>query len=127
MHNSRRMGAGLALVFALILPGTVDAIPMRSDHVVIKSRADLSMHKLGRGLANIGTAVFEIPRMTSRTADDYGWWAASTIGLAKGVWYGALRLVTGVFEVVTFPLEIPKDYGPLLEPEFVFEDGDYAS
>ena len=120
MSDSHRMAAGLTLVLALILPG-VAVTEARTSDQASDSRVEQSLHKLGRGLTNISTAVFEIPRMTTHAADESGWITASTIGLVKGIWFGVLRAVTGVFEVVTFPLEIPKDYGPLLEPEFVFE------
>jgi len=116
------VAVGLVLSSALL-----NAAPVRAELPETNTRAELSMRKLGRGLANLVTAVFEIPRKTTQIAEESGWMAGSTIGLAQGVWLGCLRAVTGAFEIITFPLEIPKDYGPLLEPEFVFEGGlDYA-
>ena len=46
--------------------------------------------------------------------------------LYKGIPHGfgrmGLRLVAGIFEVITFYVEVPPGYKPLVHPEFVFGD-----
>ena len=49
-----------------------------------------------------------------------GYVAGATVGILQGVWRTVLRGVVGVFEVVTFPAEIPKGFKPILKPEFAF-------
>ena len=44
------------------------------------------------------------------------------IFLAKGIGMTIVRTGAGIYEVVTFPFPIPEDYGPVLEPEFVFSE-----
>jgi hypothetical protein len=44
-------------------------------------------------------------------------------GTGKGIYKGAMRLGVGVYEVVTFPLDVPANYQPIIYPETVFEDG----
>jgi len=88
-------------------------------------RVDGALHKLGRGLSNIATAPAELLRVPTLVSRKDGYVAGSTVGLVKGVWLVVVRAVTGVYEVVTFPVEVPKGYGPLLHPEFVWEHGDW--
>lgn len=81
-----------------------------------------TMTKLGRGIANIGTSPLEIIRMASITTNQEGFLAGSTAGLGKGLWRGVLRAVVGLYETVTFFVEIPEDFKPLIQPEYVFDN-----
>lgn len=76
--------------------------------------------KLGRGLANILTGWVELPKNIYDVSVEENPLAGLTIGLAKGVGMTIVRTGAGIYEVVTFPFPIPEDYGPVLEPEFVF-------
>ncbi len=76
--------------------------------------------KLGRGLANILTGWIELPKNIYDTSVEDNPLAGLTIGLAKGIGMTIVRTGAGIYEVVTFPFPIPEDYGPVLEPEFVF-------
>jgi len=78
--------------------------------------------KLGRGLANILTGWIELPKNIYDTSVEDNPLAGLTIGLAKGVGMTIVRTGAGIYEVVTFPFPIPEDYGPVLEPEFVFSE-----
>jgi putative exosortase-associated protein (TIGR04073 family) len=40
-------------------------------------------------------------------------------GIPKGMVKALVRSLAGVYEIVTFPLPVPSDYKPILEPEFV--------
>lgn len=77
--------------------------------------------KLGRGLANIFAGWAEIPKEIyerSRDAETLGSivFTAPVVGIAKA----AGRTAVGFFETVTFFLPIPEEYGPIIEPEYVF-------
>lgn len=78
--------------------------------------------KLVRGLLNIVSSPVEIVRSIQTTSNQesmtYGW----TVGLLLGIGDSAMRLGTGLFDVVTFPFSFPKqNKGPIIEPEFVWE------
>ena len=78
--------------------------------------------KLGRGLANILTGWIELPKNIYDTSVEDNPLAGLTIGLAKGIGMTIVRTGAGIYEVITFPFPIPEDYGPVLEPEFVFSE-----
>lgn len=87
---------------------------------------DGAMTKLGRGIANIFTSPAELLRTPSLHMQREGTLAGSTVGVIHGVWRMLLRGVTGVFEVVTFCAEIPKDFAPLMHPEYVWAHGNWV-
>ena len=90
------------------------------------SRLDGTMRKLGRGIADVATCPLELLRTPTLLTRRDGLIAGWSIGVVQGIWRTVLRGVTGVFEVATFYAEIPDGYGPLLKPEFVWENGDWA-
>jgi len=90
------------------------------------SRVDRMLHKLGRGIANVATCPGELIRTPELVGKRDGYLAAMTAGIVQGAWRTVLRGVTGVFEVVTFYMEIPKDYAPLMKPEYVFAHGEWV-
>ncbi len=82
--------------------------------------------KLGRGVANIGTGPLEILRTPALVGRADGYISAMTVGMLQGAWRVLLREVTGVFEIVTFAVEIPDNFAPLMKPEFVWAHGNWA-
>ncbi|MFC1674651.1 exosortase system-associated protein, TIGR04073 family [Candidatus Omnitrophota bacterium] len=101
---------GLILVVVLILS--------ISSMAYAKGPAD----KLARGIGNIYTAIFEIPQ----TIDEE--WTASNnaaigifAGLVKGTGCAAMRILSGVWDIVTFPAAAPAGYEPLFKPDYVFD------
>ncbi|MBI4343860.1 MAG: exosortase system-associated protein, TIGR04073 family [Candidatus Omnitrophica bacterium] len=78
------------------------------------------MRKLGRGIANIATGPLEILRGTQMTTNQDGYVAGWTVGVLKGAWWGVVREAAGVYEVLTFFVEIPPGFEPLVKPEYVF-------
>ena len=98
----------------VILFAVVFAVPGYCDDPV---------KKLGRGLSNVLTFPFEIFLQASRVNNSDGPVAAATWGLLKGVGMSGARLLTGVYEVITFPVPVPKDFAPIMkDPEFMFEE-----
>lgn len=86
--------------------------------------ADGPIKKLGRGLANVITCPLEILKGISDANTENGPIAAVTFGLLKGIFNTGVRAVIGVYEVVTFPIPLPRDYSPILtDPEFFLEEG----
>lgn len=85
--------------------------------------ADTPLRKLGRGVANVITCPLEIPKGISDANAESGFIAAFTFGIIKGVFNTGLRGLVGVYEVASFLIPIPQDYGPIItSPEFFFED-----
>ena len=78
--------------------------------------------KLQRGLTNIFTGWFEIPNNMSVGTSKHDFVSAFFIGLPKGCGMAIVRTAAGAYDTATFLLPLPKDYKPLLEPEFVIED-----
>ena len=79
-----------------------------------------SLRKLGRGIANVATCPIELPRTIEKVSLRDGYVAGATVGILQGVWRTILRGAVGVFEVVTFPIEVTEGFKPLLKPEFAF-------
>ncbi len=82
-------------------------------------------HKAGRGIVNVLTGWIEIPKQVhigSRSSNP-------VVGLARGAFKGlalaVLRSGIGLFEALTFPFEIPKDYASPYEqmelPDYAWE------
>jgi len=91
--------------------------------VVSSAYCDDALKKLGRGLANCVTFPFEIVEQIKNTNNSDGPVAGWTWGLLKGIGMTGVRAVVGVYEVVTFPIPLPKHYAPILkDPEFFAED-----
>ena len=78
--------------------------------------------KLNRGLTNIVTGWFEIPKNMSAATAKHDFVSAFFIGLPKGCWMTIVRTGAGIYDTLTFLFPVPKDYKPLLEPEFAFTD-----
>lgn len=78
------------------------------------------LRKLGRGLANVVTGVVEIPKGVQETFYEEGPVAAASWGLIDGIYKFFARTLTGIYEVVTFPIPLPADYEPIVQPEFLF-------
>jgi len=91
--------------------------------LVSTAHCDDALKKLGRGICNIGTCPLEVFEQIKRVSNDEGPMAGCSYGVVKGVSMMVVRGCAGVYEFVTFPFPVPKDYRPLLtDPEFFFEE-----
>jgi putative exosortase-associated protein (TIGR04073 family) len=116
MWPMRGQWAVMAIVTALLLcvgTGTAQAADAQKEY----GAGD----KFVRGLVNIVTAPWEIPaRIRKRTDGDNtvrGW----SLGTVHGIGFATARVVTGAFEVLTFPMSGAQAYAPVLEPEYAWE------
>ena len=78
--------------------------------------------KLFRGIANAATGWMEIPKNISQTWQQSGPGTGMTWGFVKGIGYAIARSVAGGFEIATFPIPVPEDYRPIMQPEYVLSD-----
>lgn len=124
---AKRSLRGIGVMAAAVIMLGIGAGVVSADETAKGgSRADGMLRKLGRGITNIVTCPGELIRTPELVGRKDGYLAAWSVGLLQGAWRTVLRGVTGVFEVVTFLVEIPEDYGPLMKPEFVFAHGEWT-
>jgi len=79
-------------------------------------------NKLLRGITNTLTGWVEIPKNIYDVTVETNIARGLTSGLVGGLGMGIVRTGAGVYEVVTFPIECPKDYGIILVPEYVLSE-----
>ncbi|MBT3378345.1 MAG: exosortase system-associated protein, TIGR04073 family [Lentisphaerae bacterium] len=97
--------------------GIVGFDPMGDDEELDPNTTREPARHLGRGLSNLATGIFEVPKNMHRVNRDRGGFAALTVGLAQGIWRFGTREAVGLMETVTFPM----GWKPILEPEFPFQ------
>ena len=83
-------------------------------------RASGALGKLARGVVNTVTGWVEVPKRIHQTSQTSGTAAGFTWGLVRGLGYGFIRTVGGIYETVTFPFPAPPDYRPVIQPDYVF-------
>ena len=105
------MRKSLALVLSLVLIFSLTSTGLAYDKV----------DKLNRGAINTVTGWVEVPKTMYEDAIEENVLSALLVGLGKGLYLGILRTAGGVYDIVTFPFDIPEGYVPILEPEFVFD------
>ncbi|MFH1381109.1 MAG: exosortase system-associated protein, TIGR04073 family [Candidatus Omnitrophota bacterium] len=80
------------------------------------------IEKVKRGAMNIISCPFEIGNGMKQANEQGGIGAAYSWGIVNGILRMGLRAIVGVYELVTFPIPIPKDYEPIMtDPEYFFE------
>jgi putative exosortase-associated protein (TIGR04073 family) len=116
MHHKRltTLALGLALVFAC----TAANAQRYGDEYRDTSCYSQMRHKLGRGLTNVFTGVVEIPKNISREWRKSDPVTGVIVGGVVGCGWAAGRTAVGVYETVTFPMPIPANYEPLMQPEY---------
>ena len=86
-----------------------------------EARADTPFMKFNRGLVNILTAPLEYGVQFLDFAQDGG----LVNGLFGGLFYGTTmtvaRELSGVYDIVTFPVPLPRGYAPWVEPDTPLE------
>lgn len=72
--------------------------------------------KLGRGVVNSLTGLWELPKDILTTYKSEGGPKALTIGFARGLVMGVYRTLVGLYEVVTFVIPAPAGYRAITDP-----------
>ncbi len=72
--------------------------------------------KLGRGVINTLTGIWELPINVLRTYKSEGGPKGLSIGVTEGFLAGLYRTMIGVYEVVTFPFPVPPGYEAITDP-----------
>lgn len=79
--------------------------------------------KFTRGMLNTVFFWTEIPKEVNRDWQNVDPLTGVFTGTGKGIYKGAQRFGVGIYEMVTFPLDSPANYQPIIYPETVMEDG----
>lgn len=83
------------------------------------------IHKMGRGVVNVLTGWIELPKQLHMGSQEDNPVVGLGSGLLKGAGLAVLRMGTGVYEAVTFPLPYPKDFASPYEhmelPDYAWE------
>ena len=107
MNNKRK---GTLFILLLVLIFGLSAVSYAENN---------AFSKLGRGAANTLTGWLEIPKNIYEVSTARNPLMGISWGLIKGLGWGIARTSVGLYEVATFPFPIPKDYGPIIRPDFV--------
>jgi putative exosortase-associated protein (TIGR04073 family) len=76
--------------------------------------AENAGHKLARGLEGIVTSPVEYLNQYQIASDENGVVASSATMVLGGTAMTVKRIINGAYDVVTFPVSLPKNYGLLL-------------
>jgi len=79
------------------------------------------LRKLQRGGLNIALSPMEIAHWLSQEKTSPSFIPTWLTNSMKGSAFAVGRALTGVYEVVTFPLPLPAAYEPVVYPEFLWE------
>ncbi len=87
---------------------------------------ELMAKKLGRGIMNVVSSPLELIRVPALVSRHEGVLAGGSVGLMQGAWHMLLRAGAGICEIITFPSHFPPEGKPLIEPEFVWANGNWV-
>ena len=76
--------------------------------------------KLGRGIVNVISSPGEYVLQTKKLMETNDPRTAYFGGILQGTCHMIKRIGGGIYEVVTFPIPIPKKYKPLMDPPTTF-------
>lgn len=121
MINSKRLN--IFLIVVALASMLLSGCSMNSNNYVGRedSYADRAPRKLGRGVTNVFSAPLEIvnqPVNMAAESDEPAEQAAGYLGgFFVGIAYGAGRIVSGAYDIVTSPFGGPA--APTMDEEFV--------
>ena len=82
--------------------------------------AENALDKLSRGAINIFTSPLELFQTIGESYEEGRQAVTVPVGVIKGSWNTLRRFGVGVYEIVTFPIPFPKNYGPVIEDPAYF-------
>lgn len=109
LNGLRITSASMLLVFCLSTMAWADQV----DYGTGVGR------KLGRGLGNLAFGWMELLKGIQEVGDNQNFIAGLTWGPIYGAGNTIVREAVGAYEVLTFPIPLPENFKPILQPEFV--------
>jgi putative exosortase-associated protein (TIGR04073 family) len=79
------------------------------------------MRKFQRGFINIGMSPIEISHELHKEKRTDAYLPSWVPGIFRGTTFMVGRALSGVYDLVTFPIPLPSGYEPLVYPELVTE------
>jgi len=81
------------------------------------------LRKLQRGFLNIALCPMALTtELSKEKAENVDQMPPSWVsGSVRGVAFMGGRALAGVYDIVTFPIPFPKEYAPLVQPEFPWD------
>ena len=80
-----------------------------------------AMHKLKRGVINVVFSPVSFTHQLTRDRDVDAFIPTWATGVMRGMVFGIGRALAGVYDIVTFPIPVPANYAPILEPEYAWD------
>ena len=118
----RQTARGVLLMAFLVLAfhsGDVWAVNTEVSPLADTDYSNGIGRKLGRGVSNTAFGWLEFLKGIEDVGEQNGFFAAISWGPFYGLGKSLTRSAVGLYEVATFPLAIPRNFEPLLQPEFV--------
>ncbi len=115
MSSIRKIGTGI-LLFIFI-----------ASIVPCLYAADDPATKFSRGIVNIVTSPGEYFVQITKLCERHDPMTALLGGLFHGTYRMAERIGVGIYDILTFPVPIPEDYKPLIEPPTVLDDIEHVN
>ncbi|MDX1973709.1 MAG: exosortase system-associated protein, TIGR04073 family [Candidatus Sumerlaeia bacterium] len=115
----------LHLILAALILGVFTLMPAAShaqvDEDVYRENTDISkmFHKLGRGVSNVLLGWVEIPKTIAKEWRRTEPFTGTIMGTIKGLGFAVMRTFAGFYEIISFPFPVPRNYEPIMYPEFV--------
>jgi putative exosortase-associated protein (TIGR04073 family) len=109
-----------AAAFFALAPVSASA-QTAADEDVYRENTDIDkiFNKLGRGVVNILTGWVEIPRNIAKEWRRTDPFTGTVIGLFRGAGWAVARTFVGFYEVISFPFPVPREYEPIMQPEYI--------
>ena len=112
MKRTATTASGAAFFLSLVLAGSAGA-----DTATYWAGAT---NKVDRGFCNVlGAPLLEVPYQVYSTSKDTNMLAGMTLGFGKGVVLMPLRVLSRVYDLLTFPVPLPRDFGSLIKPDYI--------
>jgi len=115
----------MKIFIALFAFGAMTLVPATShaqvDEDVYRENTDITkmFHKLGRGISNVLLGWVEIPKTVAKEWRNTEPFTGTIVGTVKGFGFAVMRTFAGFYEIVSFPFPVPRNYEPIMYPEFV--------
>ena len=81
------------------------------------------LRKLQRGFLNIALSPMELTNELAieKHENDDQMPPSWMTGTVRGIAFTAGRALAGVYDIATFPIPFPKEYGPIVQPELPWD------
>lgn len=85
------------------------------------AQKNTAIHKLQRGFVNIALSPVEVSAELAKEKKVDSAVPSWGTGILRGSFYAVGRALSGVYDIVTFPVPIPQNYESLVEPELPWD------